>query len=843
MCVNTYNLTAGPCGSSSGSAIVVAANMVAVALATETDGSILCPAARNSVVGIKPTVGLTSRAGVVPISSRQDTVGTMGRTVEDAVAVLDAIVGIDQYDAEATAAAARFIPAGGYRRFLEVEGLKEKRLGILRRGFFDYSSDSVENSTFEAHFRILRQYGAILVDDIEIAGLDTIENELQSGENVALLIEFKLSLNSYLKNLVSSPVRSLSDVIAFNNNHPVEERLAEYGQAFFLAAEKTSGLGETEKAAIRSLAQLSEKGLEKTVKKKTLDAIVFPDSSASSVLAIGGYPGITVPAGYGTGNVPFGISFGGLRGSEPKLIEIAYAFEQATKVRKPPQIAVEGNKETSAAAAAAAAAANFKEATISQIQSAFAKKQLTSRELVLLYLAQIRSLNPQLHAVIETNPDALSAATKADDLRHRCPGHRPLTPLDGIPVLLKDNIATRDRLNTTAGSFALLGSVVPRDATVVRRLRRAGAIILGKASLSEWANFRSINAPDGWSARGGQGRNPYNLTAGPCGSSSGSAIAVAANMVPLALGTETDGSILCPAVRNSVVGIKPTVGLTSRAGVVPISSRQDTVGTMGRTVEDAVAVLDAIVGFDRYDAEATAAAARFIPAGGYRKFLKVEGLKGKRIGILRRGFFDYDSGSVENSTFEAHFRTLRQYGAILVDNIEIAGVDTIVNQLQSGEVVALLAEFKLSLDTYLKNLVSSPVRSLSDVIAFNNNHPVKERLTEYGQAIFLAAENTTGLGETEKAAIRRLAQLSEKGLEKTVKKKSLDAIVFPDSSASSVLAIGGYPGITVPAGYGTGNVPFGISFGGLRGSEPKLIEIAYAFEQATKVRKPPQIAV
>ncbi|KAI0499320.1 hypothetical protein KFK09_020223 [Dendrobium nobile] len=491
-----------------------------------------------------------------------------------------------------------------------------------------------------------------------------------------------------------------------------------------------------------------------------------------------------------------------------------------------------------------AAAFNFKEATISQIQSAFAKKQLTSRELVILYLAQIRSLNPQLHAVIEINPDALSAATKADDRRHRCPLHRPLTPLDGIPILLKDNIATRDRLNTTAGSFALLGSVVPRDATVVRRLRRAGAIILGKASLSEWANFRSINAPDGWSARGGQGRNPYNLTAGPCGSSSGSAIAVAANMVTVALGTETDGSILCPAARNSVVGIKPTVGLTSRAGVVPISSRQDTVGTMARTVEDAVAVLDAIVGFDRYDAESTAAAAaaaRFIPAGGYRRFLKVEGLKGKRIGILRRGFFDYSSGSVENSTFEAHFRTLRQYGAILVDNIEIADVDTIVNPLQSGEAVALLAEFKLSLNTYLKNLVSSPVRSLSDVIAFNNNQPVEERLAEYGQAIFLAAENTTGLGAAEKAAIKGLAQLSEKGLEKKVKKKGLDAIVFPDASASSVLAIGGYPGITVPAGYGTDDVPFGISFGGLRGSEPKLIEIAYAFEQATKVRKPPKI--
>ncbi|XP_020584088.1 LOW QUALITY PROTEIN: putative amidase C869.01 [Phalaenopsis equestris] len=479
------------------------------------------------------------------------------------------------------------------------------------------------------------------------------------------------------------------------------------------------------------------------------------------------------------------------------------------------------------------------ETTISQIQSAFSTNQLTSRQLVRFYFSQIRTLNPKLHAVIETNPDALFIAGTSDYRRNL--GLPPLSPLDGIPILLKDNIATLDRLNTTAGSFALLGSTPPRDATVVQRLRLAGAVILGKASLSEWDNFRSINAPDGWSPRGGQGVNPYNLTAGPCGSSSGPAIAVAANMVVVGLGTETDGSILCPAARNSVVGIKPTVGLTSRAGVVPISKRQDTVGVMGRTVEDAVAVLEVIVGFDVFDAAATAAAAQFIPAGGYRRFLNAGGLKGKRIGILRRGFFDYAPESVENATFESHFLTIKRKGAILVDNIEIPNVETILDPTQSGEVVGLLAEFKLALNAYLRDLITSPVRSLADVIAFNNNHPIEERLPEYGQAIFLAAESTTGLGPAERAAIKNLAELSKNGLEKVMKEKKLDAIAFPDAPAAPILAIGGYPAISVPAGYDDDNVPFGIGFGALRGSEPRLIEIAYGFEQATKVRRPPQL--
>ncbi|MBC2899286.1 hypothetical protein CFC21_112137 [Triticum aestivum] len=270
----------------------------------------------------------------------------------------------------------------------------------------------------------------------------------------------------------------------------------------------------------------------------------------------------------------------------------------------------------------------FHEDTVDAIQLGFRNGSLTSAALVRFYLDQIRRLNPLLHAVIEVNPDALRQAKRADAERRR---GTATGPLHGVPVLLKDNIATRDALNTTAGSLALLGSVVKRDAGVAARLRRAGAVVLGKASLSEWANFRNVR--NGWSARGGQTRNPYVLSSDPCGSSSGSGVAAAANMAAVTLGTETDGSILCPSSFNSVVGIKPTLGLTSRAGVVPITTRQDSVGPMCRTVSDAVHVLDAIVGYDKLDAAATRAASKYIPYGGYLQFLKKDGLRGKRIGV------------------------------------------------------------------------------------------------------------------------------------------------------------------------------------------------------------------
>ncbi|XP_030942314.1 probable amidase At4g34880 isoform X2 [Quercus lobata] len=454
---------------------------------------------------------------------------------------------------------------------------------------------------------------------------------------------------------------------------------------------------------------------------------------------------------------------------------------------------------------------SIKEATVHDIQLAFKQNQLSSRKLVELYLKQISRLNPVLKGVLEVNPDALYQADKADHER-KFKAHGSLSPLHGIPILLKDNIATKDKLNTTAGSYALLGSVVPRDAGVVTKLRKAGAIILGKATLSEWAHYRFNAAHDGWNARKGRGKSPYTM-GDPCGSSSGSAISVAANMAAVSLGTETDGSILCPSSNNLVVGIKPTVGLTSRAGVIPISQRQDSVGPICRTVADAVYVLDAIVGIDHYD-NATVETSRYIPKGGYAQFLKTNGLRTKRVGIVRN-LCIFGNDAVIAQIFEQHLKTL------------------------SNEDIALAAEFKIYINAYLKELVVSPVRSLADLIAFNKKNSKLERL-DYGQDLFIKAEKTNGIGNAEKAALVNLAKLTREGFVKLMTKNKLDALVTTGSSVSSILAIGGFPGVIVPAGYDSDGVPFGLSFGGLKGSEPKLIEIAYGFEQATEIRKPPK---
>ncbi|KAI6701102.1 hypothetical protein NL676_015426 [Syzygium grande] len=332
---------------------------------------------------------------------------------------------------------------------------------------------------------------------------------------------------------------------------------------------------------------------------------------------------------------------------------------------------------------------------------------------------------------------------------------------------------------------------------IARTGNGAGAVLLGKASLSEWAHYRFSVDYSGWCARSGQGKNPYNLLASPCGSSSGS---------------------------NSVVGIKPTLGLTSRGGVVPITPRQDTVGPMCRTVADAVNVLDVIVGFDPFDAEATREASKYIPSGGYKQFLKADGLKGKRLGIVRNPYFDYRSGSLVAKAFESHFNTLRKQGAVLLDHLELANINEIYSD--SDEDLAMSAEFKLALNTYLRDLVVSPVRSLADVIAFNNKHKHAD--------LFLIAQATNGIDEAVKSAWQNMDRLSRDGFEKLMRQNKLDALVTPKSMVSRVLAIGGFPGISVPAGYDENGVPFGICFGGLRGSEPTLIEIA------TGLSKPPR---
>lgn len=483
------------------------------------------------------------------------------------------------------------------------------------------------------------------------------------------------------------------------------------------------------------------------------------------------------------------------------------------------------------------ASISVEELTIAEIQEALQAGELSSVQLVEAYLRRIRELNPLLRAVIELNPDALQQAERADRQRRRFKkkgwSRHIIGGLQGIPVLLKDNIATRDKLNTTAGSYALLGSKVPKDASVVARLRRAGAIILGKANLSEWANFRSSNPSNGWSARGGQTKNPYVLSADPSGSSTGSAVAVAANLVAVALGTETDGSILSPASNNAVVGIKPSVGLTSRAGVVPISHHQDTVGPLCRSVADAVEVLDVIAGRDELD-NATWRSATLIPKQGYKQFLKSDGLHGKRLGVVPELLSPSEAQAIAK-----HLQTMRDLGSIVVDNVTIPTLDSILRG--TNEQLVLLYDFKQDLNSYLAQLEESPaaVRSLADVIQFNTKHATLEELNVFDQALFLASEATTGFQSREyKDALRADRLLTKYGIDKAMKELKLDA-VLAGSNITSVAAIAGYPGISVPAGYDKDGVPFGVIFVGKKGSEPTLIEIAYAFERATHVRKPP----
>ena len=473
--------------------------------------------------------------------------------------------------------------------------------------------------------------------------------------------------------------------------------------------------------------------------------------------------------------------------------------------------------------------------------------RLTARELAEQYLKRIEKLDrqgPGLHSVIETNPDALELAEELDRERK---ARGPRGPLHGIPVLLKDNIDTADRMTTTAGSLALEGSVARSDSRVAARLRSAGAILLAKANMSEWANIRSTHSTSGWSARGGQCRNPYVLDRNPCGSSSGSAVAATANLCAVAVGTETDGSIVCPASNNGIVGLKPTVGLVSRTGIIPISHTQDTAGPLCRTVADAAALLRVLAGQDPQD-PATASAGS-IPKD-YTRFLNLRGLQGARIGVARAKFFGY-SDAVDRLA-QAALDMLRQEGAVLVDpaNVPHAG------EYDDAELEVLLYELKADLNTYLEGLgPAAPVKTLQDVIEFNERHRDRE-MPYFGQELFLQAQKKGPL--TSPAYIKALAKcrrLSRTlGIDAVMAKHKLDALVAPTGSpawptdlvngdhftggSSTPAAVAGYPSISVPMGFAY-DLPVNISFFGRPWSEPVLIRIAYAYEQATKHRRPP----
>ncbi len=505
------------------------------------------------------------------------------------------------------------------------------------------------------------------------------------------------------------------------------------------------------------------------------------------------------------------------------------------------------------AAAPAGAQGPFAElegATVADLRAALDARRLSARELVEMYVARIEAIDrggPRLASILEVNPDAL---TIADALDRELAGGAARGPLHGIPVLLKDNIDTADRMLTCAGSLALVGSRPPRDAFVAQRLREAGAVLLGKTNLTEWANFRSLHASSGWSGRGGQCRNPYALDRSPSGSSSGSAAAVAANLAAAAVGTETDGSIVCPSAASSVVGIKPTVGLTSRAGVIPIAHSQDTVGPHGRTVADAAALLGALAGPDPRD-PATGASAGRVP-GDYTRFLDPDGLRGARVGVPRRRYFGYSAEA--DAIVETAIDAMRRLGAEVVDPADVPTADALDEE--PGEIEVLLCEFKTDLNAYLAERGDPNVRSLADVIRFNREHAAAE-MPFFGQELFEQAEAkgplTDRLYLDTLAKNRRLAR--EEGIDAVLAAHRLDALVAPTAGppwpidlvngdpnpggSAQPAALAGYPIVSVPAGY-AGGLPVGISFIGRAWSEPTLIRLASAFERATQVRRPPR---
>jgi amidase len=509
----------------------------------------------------------------------------------------------------------------------------------------------------------------------------------------------------------------------------------------------------------------------------------------------------------------------------------------------------QGDKAADRTASGKAPAFRLEEATIAGLQEMMTSGRETSESIVALYLGRIRDVDrsgPGLNAVIEVNPDALSIARELDRERRE---KGPRGPLHGIPVLIKDNIDTADRMETTAGSLALLGSKPAKDAAVVDRLRAAGAVILGKTNLSEWANFRSSRSTSGWSGRGGQTRNPYALDRNPSGSSSGSAAAVSANLAAVAVGTETDGSIVSPASCCGIVGLKPTVGLVSRSGIVPIAHSQDTAGPMARTVADAAILLGAMTGPDPADA------ATLVPGGpifkDYREFLVADGLRGARIGVLRLRAFNF--ARALDPVLDRAVEALRKAGAEVVDPIEPPAV----GEAGDAEYEVLLYEFKADLETYLAARPGAAVRTLDDLIAWNAKNADRE-MPFFGQEILEQAAKKGPL--TEKAYLAALAKCREssreKGIDAMLAKDRLDAIlvltngpahmtdlVNGDSfsgSSSSPAAVAGYPTITLPGGWVRG-LPVGVSLIGGAWSEAELIKLAYGLEGALGARTAPRL--
>ncbi len=485
------------------------------------------------------------------------------------------------------------------------------------------------------------------------------------------------------------------------------------------------------------------------------------------------------------------------------------------------------------------------EATIGDLQAKMQSGDMSAKEIANAYIRRISNVDRELNSVIEVNPDAMAIAESLD--RERKAG-RVRSALHGIPVLLKDNIDTADKMKTTAGSLALLEAPVPKqDAFLAKQLRDAGAVILGKTNLSEWANFRSTNSSSGWSGRGGQTHNPYVLERNPCGSSSGTGAAISANLAAVGIGTETDGSIVCPASNCGLVGIKPTLGLISRSGVIPIAHSQDTAGPMTRTVSDAAILLSFLTQTDAQDS-ATGQNARKAQRD-YQKYLDKKGLAGTRIGVARQF---WGKNARLDKLMDGALEAMKSEGATLVD-VQIPTL----GKFSDAEFEVLLYEFKTDLNKYLAGR-NSPYKTLKDLIAFNEQNRQRE-MPHFGQEIFERAEKKGPLSERAyRLALQKCKNMSQvQGIDAVMAKSKLDALVAPTNGpiwlidlingdcgssyidSSTIAAVAGYPSITVPAGL-VEELPVGISFFGKAYSEPKLIAIAYSFEQATKARRAPK---
>jgi len=490
------------------------------------------------------------------------------------------------------------------------------------------------------------------------------------------------------------------------------------------------------------------------------------------------------------------------------------------------------------------------ETDLATLQQKLKSGEYSSKKLVELYRSRIETIDrhgPALNAVIEINSDATAIAQQMDAERK---AKGPRGPLHGIPILIKDNIATADKMQTTAGSLALVGSVPPHDSAVAAKLRAAGAVILGKSNLSEWANLRSSHSTSGWSGRGGLTKNPYALDRNPSGSSSGSGTAVASSLCAVAVGSETDGSIVSPSNNCGIVGIKPTVGLISRTGIIPISHTQDTAGPMTRTVADAAALLSVLAGVDSQD-PATAAAGEHIQLD-YTKFLDKNGLRGARIGVVRKyAGFNTDVDSLFDEAIEA----MKHAGAEVVDPVEIPTI----GKFDDAELLVLLYEFKDDLNRYLAWLgASTQVHSMKDVIKFNDDHRDQE-MPYFGQDLMLQSEAKGPLTSPEylKALNDCRRQSRTEGIDAAMDKFKLDALIAPTGGpawttdllngdhtvggSSTLAAVAGYPNINVPMGF-TFGMPVGVSFFGRAWSEPVLIKLAYAYEQLTNARKLPNFS-